>query len=346
MRNSIFLSFGVMLLTASCGILSADVPLFDKAKDPQGIADLVSKVGGAAKDQIPKCEALGKADIAFEEERSLGGAAMVAYGSKFGGLSIDLPQEFKTESASSLTARMNNLAKEARRKITLPQTGDNRLHKSIATIGWHLAKLSERDTIPWTFCVINNPSVNAYSSPGGYVCVTEGLLKTVKNEAELACVLAHEIGHVVKKHGPLEYGEIKQKQCLAALGGQLASELVKPNINFGTYFDLNNASKELVQKLVDSFVERIVSAGFGKEAEFEADAYMDELIGVAGYNHESCQAFLRNLPHEGGVFANHPSPEERITKLQELANQNRGSFGYTDQGQIPFWSFETARSKG
>ena len=63
-----------------------------------------------------------------------------------------------------------------------------------------LAKQSERPNLPWTFIVLDTDGVNAFAAPGGFVHITRGALGLVKNEAELAAVLGHEIGHVAHKH--------------------------------------------------------------------------------------------------------------------------------------------------
>jgi predicted Zn-dependent protease len=71
----------------------------------------------------------------------------------------------------------------------------------VSEVGNGLAKTSERADLPWTFRVVDEPVVNAFALPGGYVYVTRGLLAHLDSEAELAAVMAHEIGHVTARHG-------------------------------------------------------------------------------------------------------------------------------------------------
>ena len=74
------------------------------------------------------------------------------------------------------------------------------MHKYVTLVGTTLAQQSERPNLPWTFIVLDTDGVNAFASPGGIVHITRGALGLIKNEAELAGVLGHEIGHVAHKH--------------------------------------------------------------------------------------------------------------------------------------------------
>ena len=78
---------------------------------------------------------------------------------------------------------------------------DPAVHKYVTLVGLSVARESERPrSLPWTFIVLDTDGVNAFASPGGLVHITRGALGLLKNEAELAGVLAHEIGHVAHKH--------------------------------------------------------------------------------------------------------------------------------------------------
>ena len=74
------------------------------------------------------------------------------------------------------------------------------LQRYVQELGAKLAKTSERPDLPWTFRVIDDPTVNAFALPGGFIYVTRGLMTYVKNEAELSGVIGHEIGHVTAQH--------------------------------------------------------------------------------------------------------------------------------------------------
>jgi predicted Zn-dependent protease len=81
-------------------------------------------------------------------------------------------------------------------------------------VGARLAAGSERPDLPWTFRVVDDPSVNAFALPGGFIYVTRGIMAHLTNEAELAAVLGHEIGHVTARHSVNQMS----KSELASLG--------------------------------------------------------------------------------------------------------------------------------
>src|SRR5207253_9487695 len=77
---------------------------------------------------------------------------------------------------------------------------DPKLEAYVNEVGQALAKKTERPNLPWQFHVVDDSSVNAFALPGGSIFVTRGILATLNNEAELAAVVGHEIGHVTAKH--------------------------------------------------------------------------------------------------------------------------------------------------
>ena len=84
---------------------------------------------------------------------------------------------------------------------------DPALARYVTAVGERLAATAERKDLTYTFTVIDSPIVNAFALPGGYVYVTRGLLALARNEAELAGVLAHEIGHITARHSAERYGQ-------------------------------------------------------------------------------------------------------------------------------------------
>jgi predicted Zn-dependent protease len=86
----------------------------------------------------------------------------------------------------------------------------------VAELGKRLAVSSERPNLPWTFKVLDDPAINAFALPGGYVYVTRGILTHLGSEAELATVIGHECGHVTARHGVNQMS--KQLLAMAGLG--------------------------------------------------------------------------------------------------------------------------------
>src|SRR5690606_26282584 len=81
-----------------------------------------------------------------------------------------------------------------------PLVKDEKLQAYVNRLGWWLVQHTERTDLVWHFGVLDTDSLNAFAAPGGYVFITRGLLLNMRNEAELAGVLAHEIAHVLQRH--------------------------------------------------------------------------------------------------------------------------------------------------
>ena len=96
---------------------------------------------------------------------------------------------------------------------------DAGLQQYVSSMGLALAALSERPSLPWHFAVVDQPAINAFALPGGYIYITRGILPFLDNEAELAGVLGHEIGHVTARHAAQQYTRSVGGQVgLVALG--------------------------------------------------------------------------------------------------------------------------------
>lgn len=184
-----------------------------------------------------------------------------------------------------------------------PLVKDPRLQKYVNDVGRWVANQSERPELPWHFGVIEANDINAFAAPGGYIFLTRGLYRLLRNEAELAGVLAHEIGHVVRKH----HLKLLQQSRLVELGGKLAAKQVGDNA--------------AAQKVIGSGAE-VVARSLDKGAEFEADRIAVVLAARAGYEAYAFPAVLQLMGHsakdDGSVallFKTHPLPDDRLEKL-------------------------------
>jgi predicted Zn-dependent protease len=184
-----------------------------------------------------------------------------------------------------------------------PLVKDAQLQKYVNNVGRWVASQSERPDLPWHFGVIETRDINAFAAPGGYVFITRGLYLELHNEAELAGVLAHEIGHVVRKH----HLKILQQSSWVDLGGQALARQAGNN--------------EKVQQLIGSGAE-VVARSLDKNAEFEADSMAVVLSARAGYDPYSLPAVLQDIGHVAQddssvamLFKTHPLPDQRLDKL-------------------------------
>lgn len=189
-----------------------------------------------------------------------------------------------------------------------PLVKDKSLQKYVNNVGRWVASQSERPDLPWHFGVIETKDINAFAAPGGYIFVTRGLYQQLQNEAALAGVLAHEIGHVIRQH----HLKVLQQSSLVDLGGQALAKQVGNN--------------EKVQKLIGSGAE-VVARSLDKNAEFEADSIAVVLTARAGYDPFSFPEVLQEIGHIAKddnsvelLFKTHPHPDERLEKLNVAMN--------------------------
>jgi predicted Zn-dependent protease len=145
----------------------------------------------------------------------------------------------------------------------------------IASVGNLLARTSETPNTKFTFTVLDTPIVNAFALPGGYVYVTRGLLALADNEAEVAGVLAHEIGHVTARHSAERYG-----QTVAANVFGLGLGLL---LGRGPATDLYGA------------VAGVALRSYSREQEYESDLLGVRYMARAGYDPGAMASFLGRL---------------------------------------------------
>src|SRR5207237_9527600 len=104
---------------------------------------------------------------------------------------------------------------------------DPSLQTYIQGLGEKLAATSERPKLPWTFRVVDDPAVNAFAIPGGFVYVTRGILAHMTSEAELATVMGHEIGHVTARHTAHQISREQIASLGLAVGSIASSQVAK-----------------------------------------------------------------------------------------------------------------------
>ncbi len=194
-----------------------------------------------------------------------------------------------------------------------PLLDNDAMQRYVNRVGRWVAMQSERPALPWRFAVIDHPNVNAFAAPGGYVFITRGLLFQLRNEAELAGVLGHEIVHVVQKH----HLDALQKQArLALAGGVAAAALEQRGENPDRYAWVAEGAKTLYTR------------GLDRDDEFAADRMGVVLAARAGYDPYGLLAVLQRLDamaEDDGrlalLFKTHPAPADR---LQQLAGRMEG----------------------
>lgn len=188
------------------------------------------------------------------------------------------------------------------------QYDDAKLAAYVDSIGQRLAKVSELPDLEWHFTVLDDPVVNAFAMPGGYIYVTRGILAHLNSEAQLAGVLGHEIGHVTARHSARQ---ITQQQ-LAGLGLGLASA-------FSTTFARYSGAAEQAMGLL--------MLKYSRDDETQADMLGIRYATAAGWDPRevpSTYAMLKRISDSAGstlpfYLSTHPDPGNRQERTAQLA---------------------------
>jgi predicted Zn-dependent protease len=188
----------------------------------------------------------------------------------------------------------------------------------IEDIGDRLAQATFRQNFPhynYSFKVINEDVINAFALPGGYIYVYRGLLHEVENESEVAGVLAHEIGHVIGRHG----AKIWSKMILLSGIAMVATESIPEK----------HKKWKAVAEIGGGFALVFTQLKYSRDAEREADFIAVNLMTEAGYHpsgmvtlFQKFEKMEKSKPSAFQTFfSSHPTPSERIKNTQkELSN--------------------------
>ena len=200
---------------------------------------------------------------------------------------------------------------------------DLELQEYVQRVGEKLAAVSERPELEWHFTIVDTDDVNAFATMGGYVYISRGILPYFENEADLAAVLGHEIGHISAEH-------LKKQQHKGMLSG-LASAATAIFTGMPALADLTNMAGQAI------------ISGYGREAELEADRLGARYLAKAGYDPHAMIHVISTLKDQDtfererarlegrepriyhGVFASHPSNDTRLQQAVASAGQNEAA---------------------
>lgn len=190
----------------------------------------------------------------------------------------------------------------------LPIITDPEVNRYVNVLGDSLARVTPRADLRWHFYIVDSPEVNAFAVPGGYVYVNRGLIEQAQNMSEVAGVLGHEIGHVVKRHS-IKQMEQQQKANFGLTVGCILAPNVCNNQAAGALINVGGSA---------------VFARFSRQDEAEADAEAVIFTTRAGIDPRGIPQMFRILLNErqtrpGAVdawFATHPLEESRITATE------------------------------
>lgn len=193
--------------------------------------------------------------------------------------------------------------------------------------------------------ILDTDEINAMATPGGHIFVSRGLIDCTNSEDALAAVLAHEISHIQLGHSVTA---IKASRTRAAMSdaGKLAvmGTLAAANTYSGFYgVKLSDKEMKEVMKAVDTIsnasnevVKTLVNTGFSKTQEFDADKNALILMNNAGYDPYAMLDMLEQLedsPSNSGWGSTHPSPKERIKKVEKQLEKMEKSHYFSETGR-------------
>lgn len=190
---------------------------------------------------------------------------------------------------------------------------DEKVQRYVRGLGQKLVANIEDPEFQFKFTVLDDPIINAFAVPGGYVYITRGMLAYVDNEAELAAVMGHEVGHVIGHHS---FRQMKKSMgdsllIFAGLGAGIASN--------------QGATNTMAWVAATSTLSQLNRAGYGRALEMEADEFGLLYAYDSGYDPREMQKLFKTLQFKErvsgvgyhGFLASHPDTVDRIVRIGE-----------------------------
>src|SRR5512145_2115396 len=198
------------------------------------------------------------------------------------------------KSAPEMAAQMGGLSQNERAQALVKQLGQKLVSQSFAA----------KSPYKFSFHVLADPrTVNAFALPGGPIFITEGLLRLLKTEAELAGVLGHEIGHVIARHS--------------------SERLAKEQLTQGLLSALVIGSGDYTTAQIGQVVGSMINMSYGRDDELESDALGIRIMAEGGYDPRALIRVMEVLAQASGgsrqpeFMSTHPAPENRSARIKE-----------------------------
>ena len=198
------------------------------------------------------------------------------------------------KSAPQMAAQMGGLSQNEKARALVKQVGEKLVAQSFAS----------KSPYKFSFHVLADPkTINAFALPGGPIFITEGLLRLLKSEAELAGVLGHEIGHVIARHS--------------------SERLAKQQLTQGLLGALVVGSGDFTTAQIGQVVGGMINMRYGREDELESDALGIRIMAESGYDPRAMIRVMEVLAGASGgsrqpeFMSTHPAPENRTARIRE-----------------------------
>ena len=197
---------------------------------------------------------------------------------------------------------------------------DPALQRYLESIGRRLQRSSEQPEPPFTFVVLDSPTLNAFALPGGYVHVTRGLMALANDEAELAGVIAHEIAHVTARHAAERYSH----GLVAGVGAAILDAVTD-----------SETVADVAELAAGAYVQ-----GYSRAQELDADLLGLRYLSRSDYDATAMSSFLETMAAEdrlarrmadareagplAGLFSSHPRTADRVKAAADAAQATAG----------------------
>lgn len=193
---------------------------------------------------------------------------------------------------------------------TMPVYDNEKLTRYVNLVGKSLAANYTRPEIQFHFAVLDIEKINAYSAPGGYIFITRGAIRQMKDEAELAAVIAHEIAHISEKHIVNEF-KIRGKDESTVSG---VTRIVGGS---------GDSARVAFAQAVDKAMNVLLKTGFKHKDELDSDTVATLLLAQTGYDPTALIRYLKRIKKYTEKNANkktttHPATDERLNEIQAL----------------------------
>lgn len=192
-------------------------------------------------------------------------------------------------------------------------SADARASALVEQVGQHIIQSTKAGQTPYRFqfhLLADDQTINAFALPGGQVFITQGILKNLRSEAQLAGVLAHEIGHVVARHSAQQVAKSNLTQGLAGAASIAA-------------YDPNSPGSSIAKAAIAAAIVKVINLRYGREDELQADQLAVDFTPKAGYDPRAMIQVMQMLQQQGGrssqpeFLSTHPDPGNRIQHLQQ-----------------------------
>ena len=219
---------------------------------------------------------------------------------------------------------------------------NTQLQAYVNDLGQRLARQSHRSQLQWHFTLLDSPEINAFALPGGYVYVTRGIMAYMENEADLAGVMGHEIGHVTARHGA-QRATREQNAGLGVLAASVLGAVLESQGIAGA----GQVASQVSQTAAAGYI-----ATYGRDQELQADSLGAEYLSRSNFDPRNMVSVIsvlkdqerfaadqaraegRAAPAQNSWLASHPSNDQRLQTITQLAAQYKGN--YSDDGRARY----------